>query len=165
MVYCTTTVASLPIAPGVLVVKFRFKRPLVRATPRGSAAGGVAVNAEVKSTVQPLLLLLLAVTEPEPVPALGAQGAVQLALVPPPMPEHVQLYWPCDELTEPAVPAVQRLLLGKMDDAVLAAVPQEPLTVETTQLTETPVTFVVAVPLPLVTVQVWPVGCVATVTA
>ena len=162
MVYCTTTVALLPEVP---VIKVRSKRPFVRATPRGSTAVcvavGVAVN-EAEDTIQPLPL---AVREPEPVPALVAQGAVQLALVPPPMPEHVQLYWPCDELTEPAVPAVQRLLLGKMDAAVLAAVPQEPLTVETTQLTETPVTFAVTVPLPFVTVQVWPVGCVATVTA
>ena len=58
----------------------------------------------------------------------GAAGVVQLALVPPLIPEHVQLYWPCNELTEPAVPAVQRLLLGKMDVTVLAAVPQTPLT-------------------------------------
>ena len=152
VVYCTTTVALEPRAP---VVKVRSKRPFVRATPRGSVAVcvafGVAVN-EAEDTVQPLLLL--AVTEPEPEPALVAQGAVQLALVPPLVPEHVQLYWPCAELTCPAVPAVQRLLLGRMDAAVLAAVPQEPLTVLAAQLTETPVTFPETVPVPLVTVHV-----------
>ena len=119
MVYSTTTVASLPEVP---VVKLRFKRPFVRATPRGSATGGVAVNA-AEDTVQPLLLL--AVTEPEPVPALVAQGAVQLALVPPLKPEHVHLYWPCDELTWPAVPAVQRFADGTMVEATL--VPQTAL--------------------------------------
>ena len=121
MVYCTTTVASLPEVP---VVKVRSKRPFVRATPRGSATGGVAVN-EAEDTVQPLLLL--AVRVPEPVPALVAQGAVQVALVPPLKPEHVQLYWPCDELTEPAVPAVHRFLEGTMVEAALAAVPQTAL--------------------------------------
>jgi hypothetical protein len=33
-----------------------------------------------------------------------------------------------------------------------------------TQLTATPVTFALAVPLPFVTVQAWPVGWVSTVT-
>jgi hypothetical protein len=47
--------------------------------------------------------------------------------VPPPMPEHVQLYSPCDELTWPAVPAVHRFPDGTMDEATLAAVPQTAL--------------------------------------
>ena len=120
MVYCTTTVASVPEEP---VVKRRSNRPFGKVTPAGGVAVGVAAN-EAEETVQPLPL---AVREPEPVPALVAQGAVQLALVPPPVPEHVQLYWPCDELTEPAVPALHRLLEGTMEEATLAAVPQTAL--------------------------------------
>ena len=61
--------------------------PFGKVTPAGGATVGVAAN-EAEDTVQPLPLVD---TEPVPVPALLAQGAVQLALVPPPVPEQVQL--------------------------------------------------------------------------
>jgi hypothetical protein len=118
--YCTTTVASVPEEP---VLKRRSKRPFGKVTPAVGATVGVAAK-EAEDTVQPLPL---AVREPEPVPALVAQGAVQLALVPPLMPEHVHLNWPCDELTWPAVPAVHRFADGTMEEATLAAVPQTAL--------------------------------------